>query len=153
MFRPLSIIIPALVLVPNIIFFLKGPINTPSDLPKEPTTLVALERSGQIGCIISPVFFPINISGIVEIFAAIAMGLMLSIYYAGWVRFFTRDREYRWLSYPLFSIPVPMALSAVAYFLLSSVILHSIPLLASSLVLAAGHIPISLKSYKRIIDK
>jgi hypothetical protein len=81
------------------------------------------------------------------------MGLMLSIYYAGWVRFFTRDREYRWLSYPLFSIVVPMALSPVAYFLLSSVILHSIPLLASSLVLAAGHIPISLKSYKRIKDK
>jgi hypothetical protein len=33
------------------------------------------------------------------------------------------------------------------------VILHSIPLLISSIVLAAGHIPISVKSYKRIKGK
>jgi hypothetical protein len=145
--------IPALVLAPNIIVFLKGPTNTPADLPKEPATLTVLERLGQIGCFISPAFFPINISGIIEIFAIIGIGLMLAIYYTGWIRFFTCDREYRWLSYPLFSIPVPMALSPVVYFLLSSVILHSIPLLISSIVLAAGHIPISVKSYKRIKGK
>ena len=152
MFHPFSIIIPALVLAPNLVLFLKRPVNIPNKQPKEPLVFTALERLGQLGCFLSPVLYPIKVSGILEILAVFGMVLMLSIYYIGWVRFFIRNREYRWLFCPMLSIPVPLALSPVAYFLLSSVILHSFPLLISSLVLAAGHIPISLKSYKYIRD-
>lgn len=150
MFHPFSIIIPVLVLAPNFVFFLKRPVNIPAKQLKEPLVFMVLERLGQLGCFLSPVFYPIKLSGISEIFGICGMGLMLLIYYIGWVRFFTRNREYRWLFYPLFSIPVPLALSPVMYFFLSSVILHSLPMLISSLILAAGHIPISLKNYKYI---
>ena len=150
MFHPLSIIITILVLAPNLLFLFKKPANIPPDLPKEPVILVVFERLGQLGAFISPVFFVIKLSGIPEIIAACGVGLMLCIYYIGWIRFFTREREYRWLYWPLFSIPVPMALCPVVYFLLASVILHSLVLLISSLALGAGHITISLQQYKHI---
>jgi hypothetical protein len=150
LFHPFSIIITALVLAPNLIILFKKPVSIPPNPLKEPVILVAFERLGQLGSFISPVFYAINVSGIPEIIATFGMGLMLCIYYIGWIRFFTREREYRWLFWPLFSIPVPMALCPVVYFLLASVILHSLPLLISSLVLAAGHIPISLQQYKYV---
>ena len=146
MFHPLSLIIPVLVLIPNLFFFLKSPVNIPAHQPKEPLLLTILERLGQIGCFLIPLFYSVSYSGVFEILASIAMAIMLVIYYYGWIRFFTHNREYRWLFYPLFSIPVPLALSPVIYFLLSSVILHSYPILLSSLILAVGHIPVSLKS-------
>jgi len=148
LFHPFSIIVPVLVLAPNLVFFLKKPVNVPLKQPKEPLVLLVFERLGQLGCFISPVFYPINLSGISEILGVCGMLLMLSIYYTGWVRFFIRNREYRWLYYPMLSIPVPLALSPVLYFLLASVILHSLPLLISSLILAAGHIPISMINYR-----
>ena len=148
--HPISIIIPALALIPNLILLIKKPFNIPLNPAKEPKILVALERLGQLGCFISPIFYSINLSGILEILTAFGMGLMLCIYYVGWIRFYTLKRDIRWLFWPMFSIPVPMALSPVAYFFLGSGILHSIPLLVSSIVLAAGHIPVSFTEYKNI---
>ena len=150
MFYPLSIVITVLVLAPNPLLLWRPPVNPPANPYKEPVSLVVLERLGQIGCFVSPLFYAIYLTGTPEIVAAVGMGLMLSIYYICWIRFFTHKREYRWLFWPLFSIPVPMATCPVLYFLLASAILHSIPLLVSSLVFAAGHIPISLRQYKHI---
>lgn len=148
MFHPLSLIIPALVLAPNLIYAVKSPLNVPSNRPAEPVVLVILERLGLAGCLITPVFYPIYSTGTFEIFAVAGIGLMLAIYYYCWLRYFRHDRNYTYLFSPLSVIPVPLAISPVAYFMLSSIILHSLPLFLSSLVLASGHIPVSLISYR-----
>ena len=80
MFHPVSVIIPVLVLAPNLAFFLARPVNVPSNQPKESLTFMALERLGQLGCFISPVFYPIGPFGVLEIVAAFGMGLTLSLY-------------------------------------------------------------------------
>ena len=152
MFHPISIVIPILVLLPNLLYFLKKAQNIPSPPIQEPFLLVVLERLGLAGCLIIPVFYPIKISGTMDILATVIAGQMLTVYYIGWIRFFIHNREYRFLYCPLFSVPVPLALSPVLYFLLSSAILHSLPLMISSLILASGHIPNSLKSYQRVAD-
>jgi hypothetical protein len=148
MFYPLSLIISGLVLVPNLLFFLAKPVKTPANPSKEPVFLVICERLGQIICFIAPLFYRLNFSGAWEIIAALGMVLMLLVYYFCWIRFFTHGREYRWLYEPLVFIPIPMALFPLGYFLLASGVTHSIVMLISALVFAAGHIPISLIQYK-----
>jgi len=150
LFNPLSLIIPVLVLIPNLLYFLLTPTKIPANPPREPVILVVFERLGLFGSIISPLFFTSFITGLPELIAAFGMMFMLLIYYICWIRFFSHRREYRWLYEPLFFVPVPMAIFPVVYFLLGSAITHSIPLLISSLVFAGGHIPISLLQYQHV---
>jgi hypothetical protein len=147
-FHPLSLIITLLVLIPNIIFSLKPPAGKPTNLPKEPLPLAIIENIGRYGGFIIPLFYAIDVSDTCEIIAISLMGLMLLIYYACWMRYFLRGREFKWMFLPFMRIPIPLALSPVLYFMMSSVILHSIPMLVFSLLLAAGHIPISWQQYK-----
>jgi len=150
MFHPLSLIVTLLVLIPNIIFSIRPPANKPSNLPKEPLPLTIIENIGRYGVFIIPLFYGMDISGIWEIIAVSLMGLMLLLYYVCWIRYFRRGRDFKWMFLPFLKIPIPMALSPVLYFMLSSVILHSLPMFIFSLLLAMGHIPISWQQYKHI---
>ncbi|MBN2238476.1 MAG: hypothetical protein JW712_01775 [Dehalococcoidales bacterium] len=148
MFHPLSLIITTLVLLPNAVFAVKKPAEDNIPAPKEPLPLVVLERIGQPACFLIPLFFPVSLAGPIRIAALAGMVLALCVYYYCWVRYFRGKRKAYLLFTPLCSIPVPMAIFPVLYFLLSAVILGSIPMLISGLVLAAGHIPVSLIQYK-----
>ena len=148
-FHPFSLIITLLVLIPNIIFSLKPPASKSSNLPKEPLPLTIIENIGRYGVFIIPLFYGIDVSGTCEIIATSLMGLMLLIYYVCWIRYFLRGRDFKWMLLPFMRIPIPMAISPILYFMLSSVVLHSIPMLIFSLLLAAGHIPISWQQYKQ----
>lgn len=149
-FHPLSLIITLLVLIPNIIFSLKKPANKPANLPKENIVLAVIENIGRYGVFIIPLFYAIDISGIWEIIAVSMMGLMLLQYYVCWIRYFLRGNDFKWMFLPFIKIPIPLAISPVIYFMLSSIILHSLPMLIFSLLLAVGHIPISWQQYKHI---
>lgn len=129
-------------------YALKPPLNVPANPPKEPIVLVVLERTGLAGCLIIPAFYPIDIAGTLGIIAVVGTGLMLATYYYCWLRYFRHNRNYPWLFAPLSVMPVPLAISPVLYFMLSSIILHSLPLFLSDLILASGHIPVSLISYR-----
>jgi hypothetical protein len=148
--HPFSLIITILVLIPNIFFALKKPANKPSNLPKEPLVLTIIENIGRYGVFVIPLFYKIDLSGVLEIVAIAAMALMLLLYYVCWMRYFKSGSDFKWMFLPFMKIPVPLAISPVIYFTLSSVILHSIPMLIFSILLAAGHIPISWRQYKHI---
>jgi hypothetical protein len=145
-----SLIIPLLVLIPNLAFFLAKPVNVPAPPLKEPVMLVVLERVGQLGTFISPLFFNIARNSLPEKIAAGGMILMLLGYYFCWIRFFVRRREYRWLFERLFFIPVPLAVFPIVYFLLGAAVTHSLPLLFSAVVFGCGHISISLFQYRYV---
>jgi hypothetical protein len=144
------LIITILVLSPNVFFGLKKPVNKPSDLPKEPLALTIIENIGRYGVFIIPLFYAIDISGAIEIIAAAAMASMLILFYACWIRYFRSSSDFKWMFLPFMKIPLPLATSPVIYFMLSSIILHSFPMLIFSLLLAIGHIPISWQQYKHI---
>ena len=48
--------------------------------------------------------------------AWIVMGLALAFYYAGWLRFFLRGRDYALLFRPIFGLSVPMAVARFSTF-------------------------------------
>lgn len=148
--HPLSLIITILILIPNIFFSLKKPVNKPSDLPKENIFLVVLENVGRYGVFIIPLFYAIGIDEPVDYVVIVLMGLMLLLYYGCWIRYFWHGSDFKWMFLPFLKIPVPLAISPVLYFMLSSLILNSLPMLIFSILLAAGHIPISWQQYKHI---
>lgn len=148
--HPFSLIITILVLIPNIFFSLKKPVNKPSNLPKEPLLLTIIENIGRYGVFIIPLFYEIDASGVLEKVAIAAMASMLLIYYACWMRYFRSGSDFKWMFLPFMKIPIPLAISPVLYFMLSSMILHSFPMLIFSLLLAVGHLPISWQQYKHI---
>ena len=146
----LNLIIPALIFIPNLLEYFLPPANLPQESPREPVYLKILEWVGRIGLIIIPLFTPFSVESMAGELALIALIVFLLIYYAGWFRFFYIGRVYEYLYLPLLDIPIPLALSPVIYFLYASFLLNSNLLLISTVIFAAGHIPLSVISYRAI---
>ncbi|OKP89011.1 hypothetical protein A3842_04900 [Paenibacillus sp. P3E] len=148
MFHPVSLIIPLMILLPNLLFFKFQPQNMPGETARN-LLLTGSEFIGRMGVITVPLFYSLHVQNGYEVLALVVMLLSLGMYYFGWRRYFMNGRVYRLLFTPLMGVPVPLALSPVLYFLSASVILHSGYLLIFSIILGAGHIPASLGDYKR----
>lgn len=146
----LNLVIPALVFIPNLLAYFFPPANEPQEFPEEPVLLKIIEWLGRIGLIIIPLFFPFSAKSVAGELALIVILIFLLIYYAGWFRFFYSGRVYEYLYLPLIDIPIPLALSPVVYFLYMSFLLDSTLMLISTIVFAAGHIPLSIISYRAI---
>ncbi|OKP86015.1 hypothetical protein A3844_14780 [Paenibacillus helianthi] len=148
MFHPVSLIIPLMILLPNLLFFKFEPQNMPGETARN-LLLTGAEFIGRMGVITVPLFYSLHLQNVYEVLSLVVMLLSLGMYYFGWGRYFMNGRAYRLLFTPLMGVPVPLALSPVLYFLSASVILHSGYLLIFSIILGAGHIPASLSDYKR----
>lgn len=148
---PASLLITAAVLLPNLLFLVFPPLNV-SKCGKSADSLLftIVERVGQVGSFFLPLFFPLSFSGRLVTIAWTVMGLALAFYYAGWLRFFLRGRDYALLFRPMLGIPVPMAVSPILYFLLSSVVLGSVYQAVAAAVLGIGHIAITAREYRRL---
>ena len=106
---PASLLITAAVLLPNLLFLVFPPLNV-SKYGKSADSLLftIVERVGQVGSFFLPLFFPLSFSGRLVTIAWTVMGLALAFYYAGWLRFFLRGRDYALLFRPMLGIPVPI---------------------------------------------
>ena len=111
--------------------------------------LQAIERLGQLGCLGLPLFYRIHSPDPAARVALAIMAAALAVYYVCWARYLLHGRRYAVLFAPLWSLQLPMALSAIVYFLAASIVLNSVWLLPATAVLAAGHIPVSLMAYRR----
>jgi len=149
--HPESLLITLAVLAPNLLFLVLPPKNA-EKYGKADGSLpfTVLERVGQVSSFVLPLFFSLSFSGTWTIVAWIAMGALLISYYALWIRFFVRDRDYALLFRPAIGIPVPMATGPVLYFLLSSVVLQTIWQAIAALILGVGHITISFREARRL---
>lgn len=147
-----SLLIPVAIFMPNLLWLLLPPVNTPSlNKAKEAAWLTVGENAGRVGVIVIPLFYPVVLDEGGS-FYIISMLLLLGVYYSGWIRFFHGGRRYILLFAPLWRIPVPMAISPVLYFMVAAGLLHSVPMLIAALLLAIGHIPISYREYRRLRD-
>ncbi|VBB07895.1 Hypothetical protein LUCI_3160 [Lucifera butyrica] len=83
----ISLIIPAVVFAPNLLWLLFPLINMPAaEERKEPITLTILEDMGRVGVIIIPLFYPIGVDAAGQS-CLVAMIVLLLIYYARWFPF------------------------------------------------------------------
>ena len=139
-----GIIIPVLIMVPNIFHYLK--IRNKSDVPSSnksaPTLIKIIENIGRLGILITPLFYSLNLDNSFSIYFLVLSLLFLLLYYVAWLRYFMSGSNQIDLRKSLL-IPLPLAVYPSLYFICSSYLLSSIPMLISSLVFAIGHIWVS----------
>ena len=88
---PASLLITAVVLLPNLLFLAMPPLNARRHgKSSDPLALTMIERVGQVSCFILPLFFPLSFTRSLVIAGWIVTG----VYYAGWVRFIVQGRDY-----------------------------------------------------------
>ena len=137
-------------LLPNLLFILLPPQRVPPAQPSGAArghlALTMLERGGQAGVVLLPLFLPMGPFGPWQWVAAAAMAAGLLFYAAGWLRYLRGGRGYRLLFAPMAGVPAPMAISPALYFLALAVLLRSPWMAAAAAMFAAGHVPISLRS-------
>lgn len=137
-----SLLIPLVPLLPNI-FLVIFPPRKITKKKEEPLVFVVLERFGQLGIFLIPVFYPLRLNGL----ALSLMVLAMTFYYLCWARFFIKGREERYLFLPLWKIPVPMAVIPVFYFTFASIVLNSRLAFFAAIIFAVGHLSITHRSY------
>jgi hypothetical protein len=139
-----GIIIPVLIMVPNIIYYLK--IRNTSDVPSSnksaPTLIKMIENIGRLGILITPLFYSLNLDNSFSIYFLVLSLLFLLLYYVAWLRYFMSGSNQIDLRKRLL-IPLPLAVYPSLYLICSSYLLSSIPMLIFSLVFAIGHISVS----------
>ncbi len=137
--------------MPNVLYAAFPPLNLQKyGSPKDSRLLTSVERLGQTSSFILPIFFGLSYAGTLVLLAWAIMGISLATYYAGWIRYFARGRDYALLFRPIVGIPVPMAASPVVFFLVSSFVLGSIWQAIAAIVLGVGHITITAREYLRV---
>ncbi len=147
-----SFIIPVLVMLPSVSFMFLSPRNVPDpDEKRVHPVLSAAEAAGRVGTVVLPLFYPTHIARWYEAAALGGMAVCLLLYYAVWMVYYRRGRDFARLFTPLWGIPVPLAVFPSVYFLLASVLLHAVPLVVAGLVFGVAHIAVSLQTYRRTL--
>ncbi|MBY9078819.1 hypothetical protein KIH86_27910 [Paenibacillus sp. HN-1] len=148
-----NLLIPAAVLLPNLLYAFWPAVNVPeiTDSPKSLVYKIA-EGVGRAGVMIAPLFSASPQIDLYELLFLSGMLIFLLLYYAGWARYLAGGREWALLFLPMAWVPVPMAVAPVLFFICASLFIHSPLLLMSGLILGAGHIPASLHIYRQFTE-
>lgn len=152
MLKYANIAIPLLIILPNLLWAVFPAIDAPAPQSRAAvrrfwTAMEGLERVGQIGVFMLPLFLRVEIEKVVHKAALAVMIGALLLYYICWVRFFRSGRRNGLLCAPLGFIPSPMAVCPIIYFLASALLLDSWLLLSATLVFAIGHLAICRRDY------
>ncbi len=147
-----NFIIPVLVMLPSVSFMFLSPRNVPApDGKRVHPVLTAAEAAGRVGTVALPLFYPAHMEHWYDAVALGGMAVCLLLYYAVWMVYYQRGRDFARLFAPLWGIPVPLAVFPSIYFLLAAVLLHAVPLLVAGLIFGAAHIAVSLQTYRRTV--
>jgi len=149
---PLGWLISVLVLLPNLLWMLFPPHGSPApeSAPRGGLArlMEGLEWAGRLGCLVIPFFYRLEVKTGLQIGALVTAALALSLYYAGWARYFVRGRSYRLLFEPLLAVPLPLATGPVVYFPAAAVLLGSWPLGLAAVALGVGHLYVTHHSFQ-----
>ncbi len=152
---PLGGIISLAVLLPNLLMLVMRPEAIPPTPARKDALMKAMEvveRAGQFGSFLIPFFYPLPVLRNASVDALAVMALALVFYYSGWARYALKGHRFVLLYAPLFYIPLPMAVSPVAYFFAAAIYLGSWPLALAAALLAVGHLYVSQEEWKRCKD-
>ena len=127
---------PRNLLLPNLIFTKFKPLNLPllkRVKLKNENLLTIIEKTGQMGIFIIPIFYKIDLADPLNRTALFPMIFSWLVYYGCWLRYFIKKRNYYLLFKPLGGIPIPMAVFPILYMLFAAKILNSFLLLGATL--------------------
>jgi len=139
-----GIIIPGLILLPNLIYYLnqskQGDVQNNEISASNVAKL--FENIGRLGILITPIFYALNLNDRFSLYFIILCLIFLSLYYAAWIRHFVSGSQQIDMRLSLL-VPLPLAVYPSLFFICSSYLLSSIPMLIFSVVFAIAHIRVS----------
>ncbi|WP_382304072.1 hypothetical protein [Herbiconiux sp. UC225_62] len=144
-FSLLGLVVSAAVLAPNLLLL---PFPPRDSLPDStaPAPLTWVERAGQALCLVVPA---LTAPGPLIWWWLPLVALSLGGYYALWGRYLARGRAAWDLYRPVWRMPVPMAVLPVVTFAATAAWLSNPWIAASAVVLAVGHLRVSLSIARR----
>ena len=151
---PLGWLISVLVLLPNLLWMFFPPRGAPAaeSAPRGGLArlMEGLEWAGRLGCFVIPFFYQVEVKTALQVGALVTVALALSLYYAGWARYFVQGRSYRLLFEPLLAVPLPLATGPVIYFLAAAMLLGSWLLRIAAVALSVGHLYVTHHSFQAL---
>jgi len=141
----LGTLIAVAILLPNLLLAFFPP-RTELPQPKVGFVFVALERAGQLGCLVLLIFAPGEFS---QPIWGVLVGASIALYWGLWSRYLA-SRDARALFAPFGVIPIPMAVFPVLAFAFAAAWASSLSLAAATAVLAVGHLTVSWKGYRAL---
>lgn len=139
-----GIIIPGLILLPNLIYYLnqskQGDVQNNEISASNVAKL--FENIGRLGILITPIFYALNLNDRFSLYFIILCLIFLTLYYAAWIRHFVSGSQQIDMRLSLL-VPLPLAVYPSLFFICSSYLLSSIPMLIFSVVFAVAHIRVS----------
>lgn len=139
-----GIIIPGLILLPNLIYYLnqskQGDVQNNEISASNVAKL--FENIGRLGILITPIFYALNLNDRFSLYFIILCLIFLTLYYAAWIRHFVSGSQQIDMRLSLL-VPLPLAVYPSLFFICSSYLLSSIPMLIFSVVFAIAHIRVS----------
>jgi len=142
----LGTLIAAAVLLPNLLLVFFPPRHGELPQPHVGFVFTALERAGQLGCLVLLIFAPGDFA---QPIWGVLVAASISLYWALWSRYLA-SRDARTLYAPLGIIPIPMAVFPVLAFAFAAAWSSSWSLAAATAVLAVGHLTVSWRSYRAL---
>lgn len=134
-------------LVPNLVMVAFPPRNA-VERPPALRVLTALERAGQGSCIGLTIMAGDRLGVAMAGPWALPVGLCLVINLGLWLRYVAGGRDAHLLLAPLGPVPIPLALLPVLAFLLVAIAAGSRWLGVATLVLAAGHLGNTWRTFR-----
>jgi hypothetical protein len=135
-------IIPLLILLPNIIWFLLPHASTSSNA-SVPLALNIAENIGRAAILIIPFFYSLSFGKRFSGVALVVVCLALALYYSAWIRYFAGGRTVALMGASMLGIPLPLALAPTVLLIFSAYLLGSWPMLAASVWFGVAHIWVS----------
>ncbi len=135
-------------MIPSIIWMRR---TEKHDSSGENKLLLALERVGQVLCVVTLLIFIDTNPQDLDLWMLwlAASTLLMVMYECYWIRYFRSRRTARDFYRPLLGIPVPGAVLPVASFLLLGVYGRAVWLIVAAVMFGIGHIGIHLGHVKR----
>ncbi len=146
-FSWIGLVIFALPMVPNLLFFLLPPKGEQEQAKEGGKLIGMLENVGRIAYLLLIIFVLSGKEITLLSPVTIAMLIFLFLYYMLWLRYFLANRETSLLGKSFLKIPVPMAVFPVSYFVLAAFWLGNLPALAAALLFGIAHL---VNSYRTL---
>jgi hypothetical protein len=135
-------IIPVLILLPNLIWFLL-PSTSQSNNAPVPLALNIAENIGRAAIIIIPFFYSLDFGRRFSPAASVVCIVALALYYVAWGRYFADGRTPELLGAALLGVPLPLAVAPVVFLLAASYLMGSWWMAGASVFFVIAHIWVS----------
>lgn len=134
-----TLVIIILAMLPNIIYFIKLPVNIPETLGSRIKLIEIIENISRIISFVLLLFLAKNPNANFKSLWMVGIFVFLLLYFILWGRYFNGGGSYSLLGKSFLGIPMPMVIFPVGYFICTALWLDCFPAVIAFLVFGIAH--------------